>query len=159
MGKSGAKIRADKGKTKTYCLTREQLEACERAAVEAYKKQEEQLRAVKVMDAVREEFERKEAEFKQTQREYYQQLQEEFFSGDFNENFLNFMSYFFSISCRVLVEQFGWKPIKPHRTTRTERYASALAREMDMIIEDPNMNVQTYAEEADRLYGFRFTRN
>ena len=49
----------------------------------------------------------------------------EFASDDLNNNFMNAVAYMFAIPCRVLIEQFGWKPVRFANCpqTKTERLA------------------------------------
>jgi hypothetical protein len=158
MGKSGDAIRAGKGQ-KTYIMTHDQLVASNRAAVEEYKKQSERQREIETKKAVDEYYADKLAEFQRQTHDYYEQLQKEFFSGDFENDFMAYVQYFFSICCRVMIEHFHWKPISKIRVTRTEKLACLLQDEINSIVYNEDMNLQTYAEETEKLYGLRFKKS
>lgn len=158
MGRSGDRLRAQKAQRVTYTFTKEQLEARDRAIIQEYKETTKNLAKQEIHKQVENVFAEQEEAFVKRTKAYYSSLKDEFFSPDESENFHNYMRYLLSLSVRVLIERFGWKPISPCRTTRTERYATALLEELYKITENEETDIQTYSEETYQLYGVKFTR-
>ena len=157
MGRTGAALRAAKAQTVRYTFTKEQLEARDRALIKEYRENTQKLQEQEVMKQVREEFAEREKDFKEKTTAFYKDLEAEFFTADANENFQAYMQYLLALSCRILIEQFGWPAITDH-ASRTRRFASALVEELYKLIEDPDQNIQSYAAETARLYGVEFRR-
>lgn len=133
MGKSGSRLRQEGKRSATYTFTGEQLEAHDRAVIEAYKKSREI------------ELKREEAE------------NDRHISNAWKENASAVMSFWLAISCRVLIEQFGWKPPRftNARKTRLERYGIALVDKINELSHNPR-GFRQYSEETREVYGIEF---
>lgn len=112
MGKKGDLLRAQKAQRATYTFTAEQLKEHDRqirmAAIER-KKEDLKNYARDVLDK----------DFAERQR---------LLEGSAEDVTLTVFSMLISISCRVLVEKFGWKPIWKHTTGRNRlaRFVTAV---------------------------------
>ena len=60
-----------------------------------------------------------------------------------------------SISCRILIEQFGWPPAGK-RANRTTRFCESFVEEVNKITSNELMDIRKYNDEVERLYGIRF---
>ena len=141
MGRSGDLIRQTKGETRTITFTRAQLEEHDRQVVEA------RFKAAKALA-------KKEAAEYDKQRE---KDMKEHVDKVWEENAATLLSYFLSVSCRVLVEHFGWKPPGPRgRNVRVMRYGTELAKEVNRITRTSREALRLYAIETNRLYGIEF---
>lgn len=69
----------------------------------------------------------------------------------------NLLSYLLAISTRVLIEHFGWKPVRyiRGRRTNTERFARLLIDEINFI-EDNGITLADYVRETKELYGVEY---
>lgn len=73
-----------------------------------------------------------------------------------SEDVNDLLSYLLALSARVLVEHFGWKPVRFNvRKTRLERFAECLIAEINRI-EDNGITLRDYVAETEQLYGVRF---
>lgn len=89
----------------------------------------------------------------------WDERREQFQSGGWDTYFTNAISFFMSISCRVLIEQFGWKPPNAGqhgRHTKIMKYAEALAETVSYIATDSELDIVQYAEQTKELYGLEF---
>lgn len=147
MGKKGDLLRAMKKQRATYTFTAEQLEEHDRqvrmAAIER-KKDELKKYAHKVIS---EDFDER----------------QKLLSGDAADVTLNLFSMLISISCKVLVEHFGWKPA-PMRKDETAgdrrfkltQFAYAVMDEVYKLTADELLDIRKYAEEAYQVTGVMF---
>ena len=95
MGKKGDALRAAKAQRATYTFTAAQLEEHDRQVrMRTLERKKDELRAY-----AREVLDR---DFEERQK---------LLTGDTTTVTLNVFSMLISISCKVLVEHFGWKPI------------------------------------------------
>ena len=142
MGKKGAALRAAKKQSASYTFTGEQLKAHDKAVIDAYK--------IDLEARMRETAD-------QYVREYYTKIGAEFNSGDDDTDTQTVVSYLLAISVRVLVERFGWKPVRYNcRPTKTQRFAEYVIEEIDAIRHDENKDIHDYAKETEELYGVSF---
>lgn len=141
MGKKGDLLRQQKAQRATYTFTAAQLDEHDR-----------QVR----QDAV----ERKMAELK----DYAHRVIEEDFNerqklleGNAEDVTLTVFSMLISISCRVLVERFGWKPIWKHSTGRNRlaRFVTAVQEEAERLVNDELLDIRKYTEEAWEITGVK----
>ena len=56
----------------------------------------------------------------------------------------------------VLVEDFGWTPVRNGHRTRLKRFAERVVEEMTRIGQDENLDIMRYADEVDEKYGVSF---
>lgn len=105
--------------------------------------------------------ERRKEEIDAAVRKEWESRAREFATSDMNENFMNAVAYMFAIPCRVLIEQFGWKPVrfKNCPATRTERLAVAMIEELTRITENEKKDIRTYARETFEKYGLKFVND
>ena len=70
---------------------------------------------------------------------------------------LTVFSMLISISCRVLVEKFKWKPIWKHSTRRNRlaRFVTAVQEEAERLVNDELLDIRKYAAEAWDITGVR----
>ena len=146
MGRSGDRIRMAKDQKTTYTFTKAQLEEHDRQVFREKWKQYENLT-------------KKEAAEIDLKRE--EELRNHV-NKTWDDNAINLLQYTMAISCRVLIEQFGWKPIpKTLRgpEMRIQKFANALAAEIDQIYRVDRINMQQYSEETKKLYNLSFNVN
>ena len=141
MGKKGDLLRQQKAQRATYTFTAAQLDEHDR-----------QVR----QDAI----ERKMSELK----DYAHRVIEEDFNerqklleGNAEDVTLTVFSMLISISCRVLVERFGWKPIWKHSTGRNRlaRFATAVQEEAERLVNDELLDIRKYTAEAWEITGVK----
>lgn len=142
MGKNGALLRQQKAQRVTYTFTREQLEAHDRqVAMEAINRKKDELKnyARGVLDA----------DFAERQK---------LLEGSATDVTVNVFSMLISISCVVLVQQFGWKPIWKHSTRRNRlaRFVTAVQQETERLVNDELLDIRKYAAKAWDITGVRF---
>lgn len=147
MGRNGDAIRAAKKLNAVYNppkITGQWLAEHDRQVIEAYKRDIEG-RMQRTADRY--------------VREYFDKIGEEFNSGDEDADVHTMMSYLLSVSVRVLIEDFGWKPPRYQncRKTKTERFAERVLEVIDDIRNDERKDIRDYAKETADLYGVRFT--
>lgn len=148
MGKKGALLREQKKNQATYTITGQWLEEHDKKVIAEYRKD--------LIARMRDEAKMLGQREQEKVDEKWAAIKSEFATSDVVENFNNLFTYVIAISCRVLVEHFGWKPIRKSRRVRLERFAETVVEEMDRICSDPTLDVQGYAEETYRLYGVKF---
>ena len=75
-------------------------------------------------------------------------------------NFLEFISCMMSVSIRVLIEKFHWKPVPKDgyydRRLAIVRFSDYVQAEIDMISGDEMQDIRKYNEETFNLYGVKF---
>lgn len=135
-------MRQQKAQRVTYTFTREQLEAHDRqVAMEAINRKKDELKnyARGVLDA----------DFAERQR---------LLEGSATDVTVNVFSMLISISCVVLVQQFGWKPIWKHSTRRNRlaRFVTAVQQETERLVNDELLDIRKYAAQAWDITGVRF---
>ena len=142
MGRKGDALRAAKKQQATYTFTAAQLSEHDR----------------QVSDFA---VQRRKDEINEDVRKEWESRAREFASADMNENFMNAVAYMFAIPCRVLIEQFGWKPVRYANCpqTRTERLAVAMIEELNRITESEKKDIRTYARETFDKYGLKFVND
>ena len=141
MGKKGDLLRAQKAQRTTYTFTREQLEEHDRQVrMAAIERKREDLKnyARDILDA----------DFAERQK---------LLEGSATDVTFNVFSMLISISCRVLVEKFGWKPIWKHSTKRNRlaRFVLAVQNEAERLVNDELLDIRKYAAEAWEITGVR----
>lgn len=137
MGKKGDLLRAQKAQKAVYTFTGEQLRKRDEAMKEVW-------------------FEERKLELEERVNKLWNEREAEFKSGDVNQDMDTIMSYLLSVSCRVLIERFGWKPIVRGDRTRTQIFAEKVLEEVEKIAKDKKMSIHRYADETDKLYGIQF---
>lgn len=142
MGRKGDALRAAKKQKSSYTFTAEQLLEHDR----------------QVGDMA---VQRRKEEINENVRKEWEARAQEFASADMNENFMNAVAYMFAIPCRVLIEQFHWKPVRYANCpqTRTERLAVAMIEELNRITEGEKKDMRTYARETFDKYGLKFVND
>lgn len=141
MGKKGDLLRQQKAQRATYTFTAQQLEEHDRqirmAAIQR-KKEELKNYARGVLDA----------DFAERQK---------LLEGSAEDVTLNVFSMLISISCVVLVRDFGWKPIWKHTTSRNRlaRFVTAVQAEAERLVNDELLDIRKYVERAWDLTGVR----
>lgn len=141
MGKKGELLRQQKAQRATYTFTAAQLEEHDRqvraAAIERKKLDLEEY-AHKVI----------EKDFNERQK---------LLEGSAEDVTLNVFSMLISISCRVLVERFGWTPIWKHSTRRNRlsRFVVAVQEEAERLVNDELLDIRKYSQEAWDITGVR----
>jgi len=146
MGRNGNALRAAKKLNAVYNppkITGRWLEEHDRQVIEAYKRDIE-ARMQRTADRY--------------VREYFNKIGAEFNSGDEDEDVHTMMSYLLSVSVRVLIEDFGWKPPRCAncRKTKTERFMNRVVEVIDDIRSDDTKDIRDYAKETEDMYGIAF---
>ena len=142
MGKKGDLLRAQKAQRVTYTFTAAQLEEHDRQIRQAVldrKKEELRTYARNVLDA----------DFAERQK---------LLEGSATDVTATVFSMLISISCRVLVEHFGWKPIWKHTNGRSRlvRFVNAVQEETNRLVSDELLDIRKYAAEAWEITGVKF---
>lgn len=139
MGRKGDLLRAMKKQKAEYTFTGEQLEQHDRQVVQDYFKN--------AMPMVRKMADEEDAKrFDEMSRRI---------DNLWMDNSATLLSYAMALSCRVLIEHFGWKPIRGNRRTKTTRYAEALVAEYDRVTAGKE-GMKQYAKETKKLYNLSF---
>lgn len=141
MGKKGDLLRQQKAQRATYTFTAQQLEEHDRQIrMAAIQRKKEELKdyARGVLDA----------DFAERQK---------LLEGSAEDVTLNVFSMLISISCVVLVRDFGWKPIWKHTTSRNRlaRFVTAVQAEAERLVNDELLDIRKYVEWAWDLTGVR----
>ena len=141
MGKKGDLLRQQKAQRATYTFTAQQLEEHDRQIrMAAIQRTKEELKdyARGVLDA----------DFAERQK---------LLEGSAEDVTLNVFSMLISISCVVLVRDFGWKPIWKHTTSRNRlaRFVTAVQAEAERLVNDELLDIRKYVEWAWDLTGVR----
>ena len=148
MGKKGDLLRAMKKKRATYTFTAAQLEEHDRqvrmAAIERKKEDLKKYAKQVISDDFAE--------------------REKIFSGDAVDVTMTVFSMLIAISCRVLVERFGWKPAPMRkeegqggdRRYKLTQFAYYVMDEVDKLTADEFLDIRKYAEESYQLTGVKF---
>lgn len=142
MGKKGDLLRQQKAQRTTYTFTREQLEAHDRQIrMETINRKKDELKdyARGILDE----------DFAERQR---------LLEGSAEDVTINVFSMLISISCVVLVRDFGWKPIWRHSTRRNRlaRFVTAVQQETERLVNDELLDIRKYAAQAWDITGVRF---
>lgn len=153
MGKKGDLLRQMKKQKAMYHFTGEELEEHDR---KIYRKARESAlpeMKKKLIELQNQSLEEQHADLDA----YWRGLYERFKEGGTETTMANTMSYVMALCCRVLIEQFGWKPpTKKGRHTRIMKFAEALVREVGEIGKDTEKDLVRYAEETKKLYDLSF---
>lgn len=142
MGKNGQLLRMQKAQRVTYTFTREQLEEHDRQVrLATINQKKEDLRnyARDVLD-----------------KDFAERAK--LLEGSATDVTVNVFSMLISISCVVLVQQFGWKPIWKHSTRRNRlaRFVTAVQQETERLVNDELLDIRKYAAKAWDITGVRF---
>lgn len=144
MGRKGDALRAAKKQATSYVITGKWLEEHDRQVIESYK------RDIKgrMMQTANEYV-----------RDYFEKVEAEFYTGDEDNDAHMVVNYLLSVSVRVLIEDFGWKPPRfaNCRRTKTERFVNRVLEIIDDIRNDDTKDIRDYAKETADLYGISFT--
>lgn len=144
MGRKGDALRAAKKQATSYLITGKWLEEHDRQVIESYKRD---IKGRMMQTA------------NQYVRDYFEKVEAEFYTGDEDNDAHMVVNYLLSVSVRVLIEDFGWKPPRfaNCRRTKTERFVNRVLEVIDDIRSDDNKDIRDYAKETADLYGIRFT--
>ena len=158
MGKNGLALRMAKQKNRTYTFTKEQLELHDEFVRKEYKDRVVNMAHQHAM----EEIEKHNIEVQELVQKEWDERKKEFYTDDAEDNFYNLLSYMLSVSVRVLVEKFGWKPLPENQSynkrNRLMRFADYLVDEIDKISSDETLDIRQYSEETYKLYRIKFNR-
>ena len=149
MGKKGDLLRAMKKQQATYTFTGAELEEHDRRVV---------LEHLKTAEGwMKEEDRKREQHFREAANRVWDERERQFQTGDGDGDMMAYMRCFFAISCRVLIERFGWKvPRTRGRNTKIMAFADSLAAEINMITSDERQDIVKYAAETYGMYGVGF---
>ena len=160
MGKSGAALRAAKQKNTTYTFTRKQLSEHDRHVIEQFRQRVVEDALQKAQKKVDEEWERRAAAMDIAIRQEWDERARRFASENPVDNFYEFMSCLLSISVRVLIEHFHWKPLpedgRYDKRLRIVRFSDYVVAEIDRIAGNEMLDIRKYNDEVYKLYGLKF---
>ena len=144
MGRKGDALRAAKKQTPSYVITGKWLEEHDKQVIEGYKRDIEGRMLKTANEYV---------------RHYFDKIGAEFNTGDEDNDTHTVINYLLSVTVRVLIEDFGWKPPRCAncRRTKTERFVNRVLEVIDDIRSDDKKDIRDYAKETADLYGIRFT--
>lgn len=141
MGKSGEMLRLKKQSSVRYTFTREQLEQHDAQVIrEAIKIREKNMQA----DCHR----------------YVKESLEEFNTGDADTDMSAIIQYMLATCICVLVERFGWKPVKSNKKDgedkryRVVRFALAVVGELEKVAKYDD--IRDYSRRIAERYGVSF---
>ena len=160
MGKKGEALRAAKRQQTTYTFTKEQLHDHDQHVVDEFRERVEADVFRKAQERVDAVFAEKEKELKQVVLDEWEERARTFASDDMQSNFFEYMSCMLSVSVRVLVEKFHWKPLDENgqltRRLAIIRFTDYVKDEIEKIAGDEMKDIRKYNEETFKLYGIRF---
>lgn len=152
MGKNGDRIRAKKQQA-VQMYTRAQMEQHDKMVRKEYEKE--------CMKKMEEYLLRRKEEINAEIDKEWKQREIDFAGPNSNDRFMNMLSYMLAVTCRVLVRDFGWKPLdkvhRPHPNHRLSRFSVAVAEEIDQICEDQTKDVRRYCDQVYEECGVRFS--
>lgn len=152
MGKNGDALRAAKRQKTVYSFTREQLEARDRAVIAKYK----DTCMEKVNKYLADEKRAIDAEIEKE----WKKREEDFGGADSQERFLNTLAYMLSVCSQVLVRDFKWMPLpkdkKPDPRMKLVRFGTAVAKEVEQICDDEDIDIRRYCEQVYESCGVKF---
>lgn len=149
MGKKGDLLRQQKRQRVIRTFTEEELIEHDRAVIRAHLERSEGY--AKELDRQRDEA------FKVKADAVWKEREERFASMNPEDNTMETLSFLLAVSCRVLIEQFGWKPPGPRgRNPKIMKYAVALQEEIRKICWNKLLGMQEYSRETEKLYGINF---
>ena len=155
MGKRGKALREAKASKTTYVFTREQLEHHDKLVCDNFR------------DRIMEDCEKKlQKKAEMTQKNIDAYLEEEWKKREAlmkteGDNLNEMLSLLLSISSRILIEKFHWKPIpkdeKYDGRNNTAKFAKYYAEEVNLICSDEMKDIRKYCEETFDLYVVRYS--
>lgn len=160
MGKSGEALRAKKRQQTMYHFTREQLAAHDQFVREEFRERCMKDVEEKVWQKMEPIFDEKKKELEKAILDDWDERKRLFASEVPENNFLEFISCMMSVSIRVLIEKFHWKPVPKDgyydRRLAIVRFSDYVQAEIDMISGDEMQDIRKYNEETFNLYGVKF---
>ena len=158
MGKKGDALRLAKRQRVVYSFTKEELEARDKQLLLEH---EERLRE-KTSAAVEAQWKLKEENAKRIIRDEWDERMRLFNSGDAANNMVEFTRLAMMIPIKLLVTEFGWKPVKKNRAGIPDgRYSltrlhDLCALELNDIASDEEKDLRNYYKEAVEITGVHF---
>ena len=139
MGKKGDLLRAAKAQKSSYTFTRAQLEEHDRQVSRMAIERKQADLIAQAKDVLEKDFEER----------------EKVLTGSVEDVTARVFGMLISISCKVLVAEFGWKPIWKHSTSRNRlsRFVVAVKEEVEMLINDERLDIRNYVKEVYDLTG------
>ena len=152
MGRKGDLLRAAKAQASTYTFTRAQLEAHDEAVKAEYRKSIMERVKAEAAEIDRQRDER----FREKAEALWAERRDEFQTGSEMGDLQTAVAWMLAVSVRVLVERFGWVPIRNGHRTRLRRFAEGVLEELEKIQTDEKKDIIWYARETEDKYGVRF---
>ncbi len=152
MGRKGDLLRAAKAQSVKYTFTRQQLEEHDAAVKAEYRKT--------IMERVKSEAaeidRQRDERFREKAEALWAERLAEFQTGTELGDLQTAVAWMLAVSVRVLVERFGWVPIRNGHRTRLRRFAEGVLEELDAIQADEKKDIIWYARKTEDEYGVRF---
>ena len=152
MGKNGAALSAAKKAETKFLITREWLENHDKEVRKQYRDiiyAEAQKWLDKEKDRVNAQIE-----------EEWKQREKDFGGVDSHDRFMFTLGYMLSVTCKVLIRDFGWTPLPKEKVVtknyRLYRLCEAIAEEVADICESEDADIREYCDEVYRDYGVKF---
>ena len=152
MGKKGDLLRAAKAQSVKYTFTRQQLEEHDEAVKAEYRKTIMERVKAEAAEIDRQRDER----FREKAEALWAERRAEFQTGSEMGDMQTAVAWMLAVSVRVLVERFGWTPIRNGHHTRLRRFAEGVLEELDAIQADEKKDIIWYARKTEEKYGVRF---
>lgn len=153
MGKKGRELRQQKEAAAKYTFTMEQLRERDRQTIERFRQE--------ITEDCRQKLE--------AEAERRQKLLDEYLEKEWKERealvtdqtpLSDLMMMLLSLSTRVLIEKFHWKPIPENGVfdgrNKTAQFAKYLSEELNKITDDEMMDIRRYCEETYEMYGIKY---
>lgn len=178
MGKSGDALREAKKNVKKWHFTDNELAAHDKlTAKECLRRYEEELKRrkedadsyyeakkVELVKYLDEKQKKDVAEankrLDETLEREWESRKKEFLNPDVQENFLNYMKYLLSVSVAVLVEDFGWKPVRSDgkyaSSMKLAKFSDCVLDRINEIMEDECKDIRSFSDEVHKKYGVGF---
>lgn len=160
MGKKGEALRAKKRQQTMYHFTREQLAAHDQFVREEFRERCMKDVEEKVWQKMEPIFDEKKKELEKAILDDWDERKRLFASEVPENNFLEFICCMMSVSIRVLIKNFHWKPVPKDgfydRRLAIVRFSDYVKTEIDMISADEMQDIRKYNEETFNLYGVKF---
>lgn len=149
MGKKGEALRAAKAKQTVYTFTREQLDARDRQLLVTYRTRVKKETDAYIAGEKKRIWEEIEKEWAERERLFH--------DNDGTGGILTVVGLLEAVSCRILIEHFGWPPIRRvTRRSRTIRFCDLMVDEVNRIMQDVNVDIRRYNREVYEKYEIRF---
>ena len=153
MGKKGAELRAAKAQ-KLITMTRAELEAHDHLLLESRRKEIMKDCTARLDEEMKK---RKEEIDREIEKEWAART--ELLNSGEQGAFENMVGYLIALPARVLIEKFGWKPLrkdgKYKQNMKIDKFCKYILDDLNDIMADEMKDIRKYADEVYQKYGIK----